>query len=181
MNAAQTLAESRAAIRAVMREWDAMPALLCDRHFTVVESNTVARNLSPGFAVGMNLVRFTFLEADVDRSHAMYDVAADQVATLLRESLDQHEGDSTFRSIVGELSAKSQAFSTVWADDTLSAKSRDFIVFDDTPVGSIRLYYQVLRVAGNTEDSLIVWNAADEESRQLLARLTAAPSAESER
>jgi hypothetical protein len=171
MNLEQTLAESRTAIRAMLTSWHGVPALLCDRHFTVLESNAMARALSPGFAVGMNLARFTFLEPAVDREHTMYGVAADQVVTLLRESLDQHKGDREFREIVGELSAKSLGFSVAWADDTLAAKSRDLIVFDKTPVGPVRLYYQVLRVPENTDDSLIVWAPADEDSRQALERL----------
>ena len=178
MNPEQRLADSRAAVAATISTWGAKPALLCDRHLTVLESNSAARNLSRGFAVGMNLARFTFLQPDIDRDHAMYDVAADQVASLLRESLDQHQSDSIFRRIVGELSAKSLEFSTVWADDTRSAKSRDFIVFDNTPVGSIRLFYQTLQITGNTDDILITWIAADEQSRHLLSALNATPSTE---
>jgi hypothetical protein len=174
MNAQQTLTESRAAIRTMLASWHGVPALLCDRHFTVLESNTLAEALSPGFAVGMNLARFTFLEPAVDREHAMYGVAAEQVASMLRESLDQHKGDGEFRAIVGELSAKSLGFSVAWADDTLAAKSRDLILFDKTPVGPVRLYYQVLRMPENVDDSLIVWVPADEESRQALERLPGA-------
>jgi hypothetical protein len=172
MNAEQTLAESRAAIRTMLSCWNDVPAILCDRHFTVLESSKPAQALSPGFTKGTNLARFTFLEADVDRRHAMYEVAADQVATMLRESLDQHQADDTFREIVGELAAKSTDFSVAWADDSLSAKSGDLIVFDKTPVGSIRLRYQVLRVPENSEDSLIVWTGADDDSHRLLSALT---------
>ena len=176
MDADKTIAESRAEIAAMLQGWDTIPAFLCDRHFTVLASNAMASALSPGFVEGTNLARFVFLEARINRNHGMYDVAADQVAAMLRESLDEHEGDSQFRRIVGELAAKSADFSTAWADESLSAKSRDSMVFDDTPVGPVRVHYQVLRVPGNAEDSLIVWGPADEDSRLRLRRLTATPA-----
>ena len=164
-------AASRAPIQAMIASWPAIPAVLCDRHFTVVGANDAARALSPAFADGVNLARFTFAEADIDRDHPAYDAAAHQVAALLRESLEQHEGDAQFRGIVGDLSVTSIDFAGAWADEGLAAKANGVIDFHDTPVGLIRLGYQVLRAPGNEDDSLLVWGAVDQRSARSLERL----------
>ncbi|MFB2581665.1 hypothetical protein ACEXQD_10455 [Herbiconiux sp. P15] len=171
MNADDAHTESRAAIRALISNWHGIPAVLCDRHFTVVGANDAARALSPAFTEGVNLARFTFVDADIDRDDAMYDTAANQVAAMLRESLDQHHGDDQFRGIVGDLSVMSSDFAVAWADDSLSAKAAGVIDFTATPVGLIRLGYQVLRVAGTEDDSLLVWGAADQAASDSLSRL----------
>ncbi|MCS5732779.1 MmyB family transcriptional regulator [Herbiconiux daphne] len=165
--------ETRAGITAMLSSWSGVPALLCDRHLTVLASNAAARALSPGFAEGVNLARFTFLEPEVNRDHDMYDAAANQVAALLRESLDEHHGDAAFRAIVGDLSVLSLDFAAAWADESLSARASGVIDFADTPVGLIQMGYQVLRVPGSEDDSLLVWGPADEASANALARLLA--------
>lgn len=162
---------SRTELTELLASWSVIPALLCDRHFTVVASNEAARALSPGFEQGMNLVRFTFLEPDIDRGHAMWGEAAGQVAALLRESLDEHDPDRDFRRIVGELSAHSRDFSIAWADESQAAKSRGIIPFDDTPVGRITVAYDVLKVPGSDDDVLLIWHPADELSRHRLGEL----------
>ena len=166
--------DSRDEMRDLLASWRAVPAFVCDRHFTVVASNAAACAMSPAFAEGTNLARFTFLEPDVDRDHSMWPEAAGQVAALLRESLDEHEADASFHTIVGELSAHSRDFSIAWADDARTAKTRGVVPFDETPVGPIVLAYQLLTVPGHDRDVLFVWQPVDDESirglRELLRR-----------
>lgn len=164
---------SRAELARLLATWTAVPAFLCDRHFTVVASNGAACALSVAFEEGSNLARFTFLEPDIDRAHDMYDEASRQVAALLRESLDEHDSDRDFGRIVGELSARSREFSVAWADDSRPAKSRGVIPFDDTPVGRIVAAYDVLTVPGSDDDVLFVWHPVDETSRNRLGELIA--------
>ena len=175
MDADHALSQSRAGIRAMLESWAETPALLLDRHLTVLAANAAAEVLSPAFAEGMNLARFTFLDPDIDRDDLSYDAAAHQVAALLRESLEQHEGDAQFRGIVGDLSVFSPDFALAWADESLAASSRGVIDFSDTPVGLIRLQYQLLRVPHNDEDSLLVWGPADTESGLALVELRQSP------
>lgn len=166
-------ADSRAAISSMIASWTDVPALVCDRHLTVVAANTAARALSAAFTEGVNLARFTFLDADIDRDRAMYDTAATQVAALLRESLDQHEGDPQFAGIVGDLSVLSVDFAGTWADDSLSARASGVVDFTDTPIGLVQMGYQLLRVPGDADDSLLVWSPVSESSAAAFARLLA--------
>ena len=165
------MSDMRDEMRNLLDSWRAVPAFLCDRHFTVMASNAAARAVSPAFVEGTNLARFTFLEPDVDRGHAMWPEASSQVAALLRESLDEHEADSSFHTIVGELSAHSRDFSVAWADDARAAKTRGVIPFDETPVGRIVLGYQLLTVPGQDRDVLFVWHPVDDRSRHRLRTL----------
>ena len=165
------MSDMRDEMRDLLDSWRAVPAFLCDRHFTVMASNAAARAVSPAFVEGTNLARFTFLEPDVDRGHAMWPEASSQVAALLRESLDEHEADSSFHTIVGELSAHSRDFSVAWADDARAAKTRGVIPFDETPVGRIVLGYQLLTVPGQDRDVLFVWHPVDDRSRHRLRTL----------
>jgi hypothetical protein len=181
MPADDAVNESRPEIRDIVSSWTGVPAILCDRHFTVVVSNTAARALSPAFTEGVNLARFTFLEPGVDRDHLMYDRAATQVAALLRDSLNQHRGDDiSFRDIVGDLSVLSVDFATAWANDSFPARASGVIDFADTAEGVVRLGYQVLYVPNIEGDCLIVWGAADEESSRALARLVESTTSEEE-
>ena len=120
------MSDMRDEMRELLASWRAVPAFLCDRHFTVVASNTAASAVSPAFVEGTNLARFAYLEPDVNRDHAMWPEASSQVAVLLRESLDEHEADPSFHTIVGELSAHSRDFSVAWADDARTARTWDW-------------------------------------------------------
>jgi hypothetical protein len=181
MHADDVVNESRSELRAIVSSWSGVPAILCDRHLAVVVSNTAARALSPAFAEGVNLARFTFLAPGVNRDHPMYDRAATQVAALLRDSLNQRGEDNiSFRDIVGDLSVLSADFSTAWANDSFPARASGVIDFVDTAEGIVRLVYQVLYVPNIEGDCLIVWGAADKESSRALARLVESTVSEDE-
>jgi hypothetical protein len=163
--------EERDAIRRLITSWTKTPAFLCDRYFTVLASNRLAQSLTPAYCEGANLASFTFLEPDVDREHELYPEASRQTVALLRDSLDEHDGDSSFRTIVGNLSVHSDDFATAWADDSLLAIGRGEVAFPDIAQGSIRLTYQLLRLTGDSGDTLFVWSPADPEAAAALDRL----------
>lgn len=150
--------------------WPTVPAILSDRHLTVVASNDAARAVSPSFVEGVNLVRFTFLEPHVRHTDPEWGPVADQVTAMLRDSLDQHEEDASFRDIVGELSARSREFAEAWADETRPDSSAR-VRFTDTIVGTVSLTYQRLRVPDDHDDVLIVFRASDAASHLALAQL----------
>jgi hypothetical protein len=100
-----SLALRRSETRDLVQSWSHTPAVLVDRHLNVLVSNPLARALSDSFIETTNLAQFTFLHPDVVRDAACWDDTAVQVAALLRDSLDQHDEDRAFLSIVGELAA----------------------------------------------------------------------------
>jgi hypothetical protein len=163
-------ARRRAEIREFLDSWDTFPAFLRDRYLTVVASNGLARMLSPSFEVGVNLARFTFLDPMVQHRSDAWKEVAEAVAAELRDSVDQHEQDTVFSRIVGELSAKSRSFSETWAAETPARVSGE-ASFDNDVVGRITLAYQQLRVPENYDDVLVVWRATDAASQRAMSRL----------
>lgn len=164
-------ARSRAALSDLLASWTSIPAFLCDRLFTVVVSNAAAAALSQGFTEGTNLARFAFLGPDVNRDHASWQEASAQMAALLRESLDDHEPDRDFHTIIGELSVHSREFSVAWADESRRATSRGVVHFDHTPAGRITCAYYMLTVPGSEDDVLFIWQPVDDVSRARLDEL----------
>jgi len=163
-------ARRRAEIAEFLDSWDTFPAFLRDRYLTVVASNELARRLSPSFAVGVNLARFTFLEPTAEQGSPDWKRVAEAVAAELRDSVDQHEQDAAFSRIVGELSAKSRTFSETWAAE-IPAKVSGETSFDNAMVGPITLAYQQLRVPENYDDVLVVWRPTDAASQRAMSRL----------
>ncbi|MCU1405876.1 MAG: hypothetical protein JWQ43_2179 [Glaciihabitans sp.] len=162
--------QARAEVREMIRHWRDVPAFVRDRHLTIVASNDLARAISPSFVEGINMVRFTFLNDIPGNDRECWGDAAQQVAAILRDSLDQHSEDGAFREIVGQLSAESRRFAEAWADEVpteMSGSAR----FQHDFVGQLTLVYQQLWIAEDHDDALVVWRAADPETRQALTRL----------
>jgi hypothetical protein len=171
MSGAAASVPQRDDIRSMIGDWTGVPAVLRDRHLTVVASNALARALSPGYAEGVNIARFTFLESAAFSDDPCWSEVTGQVGAMLRDSLEQHEEDARFRDIVGELSAKSYAFSEVWAHNS-RASDTGRANYVHSAVGAFTLGYRQLWVAEDHDDVLMVWRPVDAESRTALARLS---------
>lgn len=170
--------QKRTEIREMLEGWRDIPAFLRDRHLNVIAANDLARAVSPSFNEGVNLVRFTFVDAAVDRDDPRYPVVSAQIAALLRDSLDQHHDDDAFRDIVGELSARSHDFAEAWAQEQHAADSG--VVMFVTPVGRINLSFQQLEVPGVSGDVLMVWRPVEHSDKVSLTRLAELSSGLSE-
>jgi len=148
----------REMVSAHVMSWRAIPAVLVDRHLDVIASNSLARALTPSFHLGVNLARFAFLDPKIERSGAPFHAAAQQIVGMLNDSLTRHSGDTEFREIVGELSAKSQAFSEAWAE-SIGVHVTGTARFTDTTHGAIDLGYSLVSIPDDPEDTLIVFCA----------------------
>ncbi|WP_156465936.1 MULTISPECIES: MmyB family transcriptional regulator [unclassified Rathayibacter] len=154
--------------RALLTPWAQRPAVLLDRHLEVLSATPLARALSPALVEGVNIARFTFLDPQAQQDRACWRNAADEITALLSDSLDRHEGDRGFRSVVGELSARSPRFATTWAVGARAAGSGS-VRFLDTAVGTVPLGYRVTRL--DDEHTLLVFEPADAAARDALGRL----------
>jgi hypothetical protein len=171
-----------------LESWSHSPAVLLDRHLTVESSTMLARAVSPSFVEGVNLAVFTFVDAGSlcsDRDdpaadpQAGWDSSADQVVAMLRESLDRHEPDDSFRRIVGELSTRSSAFAQKWAGET-SARNTGSVVIEHAVVGPLMLDYLLMPAA--EDHVLMVLRPRTAQSRAALRQLAdAVRSSESDR
>lgn len=156
--------------RSAIDTWEGVPALLRDRHLTVIAANPLARALSPSFVPGVNLARFTFIDAESFVGRGSHEQIQSQVTAMLRDSLDQHDEDAPFRGLVGELSARSPAFAAEWAKEVRSRRS-GVATFFARPVGTITLGYRELWIDETHDDVLMVWRGEDLESAGKLDEL----------
>jgi hypothetical protein len=150
-------------VAAAIAGWSNVPALIRDRHLTVVAANPLARALSPSFEPGVNLARFTFIDAAPFERDGLHEEFRTQVAAMLRDSLDQHEEDAPFRDLVGELSARSLPFAEAWATEVRPRRSGS-ATFEHTAVGSITLGYREMWIDSTYDDVLMLWRCEDAES-----------------
>lgn len=147
-----------------------VPALVRDRHLTVLASNALARALSPGFAEGVNLARYAFIDSAAHAGAHGWDAATSQIAAMLRESLDHHQVDDTFRRIIGELSATSATFSEAWADEVPPAR-QGVATFLCTEVGELTLAYREEWLDDTQAEALISLFGVDSDNEEKLGTL----------
>ncbi|NAZ84880.1 MmyB family transcriptional regulator [Kineococcus indalonis] len=100
--------------------------------------------LSPAFCPGANPARSTFLHPGVRERTESWEQVADLVARTLEESLHRSLEDARFRSLVGELAARSGAFSTAWARRHVPPGG-GAVAFTHPLVGRLLLAHQELR------------------------------------
>jgi hypothetical protein len=146
------------------------PALIFDRHLDVVASNRIAVALAPGFSVGANLARFTFLNDAVDTEVDDGPIKRAQVAAILRDSLGRHVEDGDFLDLVGELALGSENFSRSWAD-TESLENRGEFAFVLESAERFFLRYSLISLVEPVGQTLVLWQPASERSRVILEQI----------
>ena len=149
-----------------------VPAVLRTRHLDVLASNPLARRLSAGFEPGVNLARFTFLNPVVPTFTGDWDQVTRVVASSLRTSLETHLEDAGFRSLVGELAARSDDFGRAWAQSSLPPPGAGLVDWDHPVAGRMRLAFQDLQACGEAEGAVLtLWRPVDDDSAERLHRL----------
>lgn len=148
-----------AVVQRLIEAWPQQAAVIIGRFRDVLASNDLAVALNPGFAVGHNLVRDTFLDP---ASRELYldwnDVALGAVAGL-RASSGTNPDDPALAALVGELSVNSEDFATMWARHDVRAKTAGMKRYQHPLVGRLELDYQTFTVNGADEQTLHVFAA----------------------
>ena len=152
--------QRHAEVLRLISSFDTNPAFVYDRHLTVLLANSLAPAIAPGFAVGSNLARFTFLPAVIDTDVRDWIAKRDQVAGLLKDLLDRHREDSEYLDLVGQLATVSPEFASAWADQPAAQVSGDFL-FSNPLTGEFRLEFNLFPLGNDRGETLAVWNAFD--------------------
>jgi transcriptional regulator with XRE-family HTH domain len=93
----------------------AMPAIVASRRLDVLAANSIARALSPGFALGENFLRWRLLNPAARDLYVDWDEATDVAVSGLREAAASDPDDPRVRLMIDELSAASERFRELWA------------------------------------------------------------------
>lgn len=160
------------AVRDLVDSLRGVPALVADRHLTVVAANAMARTLSGAFRPSVNIARYAFLDPVVEDDSTEWVEASAQIAAMLRDSLEQHDEDDEFRALIGELSSQSRSFARTWAHDRRRPARTAQVRFVQPYIGPIVLTFQELWIPDDFDLVLLLWRpTATAESRRAFAEL----------
>ncbi|MBF4572496.1 hypothetical protein ITJ64_08200 [Herbiconiux sp. VKM Ac-1786] len=151
----------------MINAWTAVPAFIRDRYLNVIASNDLAKEISPIFNEGVNLVRVVFCAGQLP---AGVQTVPQQLADKLKEALALYEWDAEFEELVEELSAASPEFVQAWAGASDTVEPLPFSVHH-SQVGPLSLTYQAMTMPGQFDLSLAVLRGTDDDSRAALQRL----------
>jgi transcriptional regulator with XRE-family HTH domain len=136
-------------------------AFVQGRYLDVLVANPLATALSPCQAVGVNLLRATFLDPGVRALYgdAWAGIAAGVVGSV-RALAGPDNRDGYLAGLVGELSVRSEEFRGLWARRDVGPRTSGAAVLHHPQVGDMRLQYEKLAVTGADGQVLVIFHAA---------------------
>ncbi|MFI5606753.1 helix-turn-helix transcriptional regulator [Amycolatopsis sp. NPDC051903] len=163
-------------IRTLIDSWPLTPAYVHGRYLDVLAANRLAVALSPFNAPGHNSLLAAFLEPEMRELYEDWEDMTARVVPYLRAIVGADAEDPRLVELLGELTLRSERFSTLWARQDVRRKSTGTTRFDHPQAGRLELHYEKLVLPG-TEQTLITYHAEpgseSEERLQLLAMLSA--------
>ena len=150
--------------------WPLTPAFVLGRRFDLLAANSMASALHPRFAVGENLVRLVFLDAEAAEPFADWeDVATDAVARL-RMATGPHIHDPLLLDLNRELCANSARFRRIW--DRYDVPTSEAVTqrFHHAQHGQLDLRREHLALRAEGQQ-IVVYHGADAASTRALALL----------
>ena len=157
-----------------------VPAFVQNGRLDVLGANPLARALyadlfdSPTHDTDQapNHARFTFLDPRATDFYPDWTRAAADGVALLRAEAGRHPDDRTLNELIGELTTRSEKFTTLWATHNVRWHTTGTKRFHHRVVGELSLDYEGLELAADPGQTLITFTAApDSPARQALAFL----------
>jgi transcriptional regulator with XRE-family HTH domain len=156
------------------------PAYVYGRYMDVLAANPLATALLPYYRVGVNLVRASFLDPQIDETHDRDRVTEASVAAL-RALTGPDVDDPRLEELVGELSVRSERFRRLWARHDVKPKRSGRSQIDHPQVGPLDLGYEKLPITDTDRLTLVLYHAEPgSKSAQALILLTSATVASNE-
>src|SRR6185295_17521309 len=109
--------------------------------------------------VGVNLVRASFLDPQVEASHGDRDRATESAVASLRALTGPEVDDPRLEELVGELSVRSERFRRLWARHDVKPKRAGRTVIEHPQVGRLDLGYEKLPIADADRLTLVLYHA----------------------
>ena len=149
------------------------PAFIEDRYFDVLASNSLARALSPGLAVGGNQLRDMFLDPAEQAYYPDWQDVTECFIANLRQAVGSDINDSRFIELTGELSLASARFRQLWARHEIRGQRGTPMRINHPQVGELTLNRERLSIGGTESLMLVVYHpdagSSDAEKLALLA------------
>ncbi len=148
------------------------PSYVYGRYMDVLAANPLATALVPYYRVGVNLVRASFLDPQIDETHGDRDRVTKTAVASLRALTGPDVDDPQLEELVGELSVRSERFRKLWARHDVKPKRSGRSRIDHPQVGPLDLGYEKLPIADADRLTLVLYHAEPgSKSAQALALL----------
>lgn len=154
------------------------PAYVRNARTDLLAANALGRALyAPVFAMPRpNLARFVFLDPAAPELFPDWDEVSAQAAALLRTLAGQYPHDKAMHDLVGELAARSERFSTLWAAHNVRQHRTGTKRVHHPIVGAMTLTYESLALSADEGLTLNAYAAEpggpDAEALNLLIQWT---------
>ncbi|MBB4751908.1 transcriptional regulator with XRE-family HTH domain [Actinoplanes lobatus] len=134
------------------------PAFIEDRYFDILASNSLARALSPGLAVGGNQLRDLFLDPAEQALHPQWEAVTECFIANLRQAVGNDVDDPRFIELTGELSLASPRFRQLWGRHEVRGQQGAPVRLNHPQVGELSLNRERLRIDGTDGLMLVVYH-----------------------
>lgn len=134
------------------------PAFAHDRVLEVIVANPLATALG-GFLPGQNLLRAVFLQRNTITPYRNWPEMTERLVSYLRAQAAVPPLDPRLPALVAELSAGSERFAELWAQQQVGALSSGTNTLDHPLVGELEINYERLVFAGTDYPVIIVYHA----------------------
>ncbi|MFD7439272.1 helix-turn-helix transcriptional regulator [Streptomyces sp. NPDC059861] len=162
-------------VQAVLSDLGTTPALVLGRFMNVLAWNDLVAELLYDFAAvpeaRRNLLWLTFTDPSVRERTLDWDQSAGECVAFLRMEAGRYPSDPRLSELVTELSAQESEFQHWWNTYRVSGRNFGSKRILHPVVGEVRLDWQILTVAQERDQFLVVLPPSDEESRQRLTPL----------
>jgi transcriptional regulator with XRE-family HTH domain len=146
----------------LLRLLDSFPtaaAYVLSPAFDVLATNPIATALLSPFQGTRNMVRILFQDPAATTVFVEWTIVVRATVHALRLNAGIYPADNEIRSLIEEMLGTSEAFRTLWNDQSVGALARAYKVFVHPEVGRVELTYQTFDVHDAPGQQLLVGTA----------------------
>ncbi|HEY3557604.1 MAG TPA: helix-turn-helix transcriptional regulator [Kribbella sp.] len=153
----------RPALQQVLDTITDAPAWIRNSRLDIPAANALSRALYASMFADprrpANTARFTFLDPASQEFFVDWDRAADDIAAVLRLEAGKNPHDKALSDLIGELSTRSEAFRTRWADHNVRFHRSGRKKLHHPVVGALEIDFEALDFPSDPGLTLIVYTA----------------------
>ena len=163
----------RPELQDLLDSWSTTPAFVHGRRLDVLASNALARALTPVCEPGTSLLRSWFVDLEERKRYGDVELVWALAVAYFRGTAGGDLDDPRLKSLVDELSQKSEEFRGLWSrHDVQSALSSEGPDYIHPTAGVLRLRYRTFPLGGTEGQMLwVVSGAPGSREARALARL----------
>ncbi|MDF3298203.1 helix-turn-helix domain-containing protein [Streptomyces tropicalis] len=175
----------RGSLRQLLDTLDVVPAYVVGRRSEILAWNRMAAAVFGDWSLlpapERNWARLVFLRPEYRDLYVDWEQKAIDIVCALRMEAGCYPDDPRLSALVGELSVKSEDFRRLWATHDVKEKSHGVKQLRHPLVGELALRYESLKLADDSEQTLLVYHAEPGSSSAEALRLLASWGADATR